>query len=172
MIAEMQKEKICVNKIIGRKKEIIEAKGDVIVPDIKPDILNSISASGVVCITKKEILDGKIRIEGSVNTYIMYLADDENSTIRSLNTEIEFSEIINFENCKNDMILDEITKLKNIECKVLNGRKISISANIELDISVYSNSNVEIITKLDNIEDAQILKKEVNLNSIVGVRNK
>ena len=36
------KEKISVNKIVDRKKELITIKGDIIVPDSKPDILNII----------------------------------------------------------------------------------------------------------------------------------
>ena len=49
----------------------------MIVPDSKPDILNTISTSGVVCVYKKEVLDGKVRVDGNINTYIMYMAEDE-----------------------------------------------------------------------------------------------
>ena len=54
MLLKLKKEKVCVNKIIGQKVENIVVEGDIIVPDIKPDILNTISASGNVCIYKKD----------------------------------------------------------------------------------------------------------------------
>lgn len=38
----------------GNKKELIMVEGDMIVPDSKPDILNTICTSGVVCIYKKK----------------------------------------------------------------------------------------------------------------------
>ena len=39
MLLNLKKEKVCVNKIVGQKLENIVVEGDIIVPDIKPDIL-------------------------------------------------------------------------------------------------------------------------------------
>ena len=47
---EAQRENLSINKLIAEKKEIIFAEGDMIVPDSKPDILNTICTSGVVSI--------------------------------------------------------------------------------------------------------------------------
>ena len=169
MVTDLQKEKLCVNRIVGQKKEAIEARGDIIVPDIKPDILSAIEANGNICIYKKEILEGKIKIEGTVNTYIIYLADDENGETRSLSTDIDFSEVINFDGCNSSMILDENLVVRNIECKVLNGRKISVNINIDVDIKLYSNSDIDIITNLENMDDVQMLRNSFQINSIVGM---
>ena len=94
MIVETLKENLSVNKLVCSKKEIIFAEGDMIVPDSKPDILDTICTSGIICLYKKEVLDGKVRLDGNVNTYIMYLADDSKDRIRALNTSIDFSENI------------------------------------------------------------------------------
>lgn len=59
MLLNLKKEKVCVNKIVGQKLENIVVEGDIIVPDIKPDILNTISSSGTVCIYKKEAMERK-----------------------------------------------------------------------------------------------------------------
>jgi len=99
MLLETEKETVCINQIVGQKEKEVEIEGDVIVNDIKPDILNIISTDAVPCIYKKEVMDGKVRIDGSINTYIIYLADDENSTARSLNTVLDFTQIIDVEGC-------------------------------------------------------------------------
>ena len=52
-------EKICINKIVGNKQDTVVVEGDAIVPDVKPDILNTISSSGTVCIYKKEAMERK-----------------------------------------------------------------------------------------------------------------
>lgn len=52
-------ENLCINKIVGSKNFEVTAQGDSIIPDTKPDILSDISASGNVCIYKKEILERK-----------------------------------------------------------------------------------------------------------------
>ena len=112
---------------------------DFVVPDIKPDILNTIRTNGTVCIYKKEIMDGKVKLDGCINVYIMYLADDEESSIRSLNTTLEFSKIIDFDAVKMGMILEDKVTLKTIECRVLNGRKVNIKSIMDVELKILSN---------------------------------
>lgn len=108
MQVDMAKESLCINKIVGQKTEKFMVEGDMIVPDIKPDILNTISTTGNVCIYKKEVLEGKIRIDGEVQVYVIYLADNENEETRSLSTSVDFTQIIDFENCNSGMSLEEM----------------------------------------------------------------
>lgn len=112
MQVEMEKESLNINKIVGQKIEKLVIEGDMIVPDIKPDILNTVSTTGNVCIYKKEVLEGKVRIDGEVEVYVMYLADNEKEEIRSLNTSLDFTQIIDFENCNSEMSLDEVVSIR------------------------------------------------------------
>jgi len=173
MVLETAKNQICINQIVGQKKEIIGVEGDVIVNDVKPDVLNIISSNGTVCVYKKEVMDGKIRLDGTINTYVIYLADDENGSVRSLNTNLDFTQFIDIENCKSDMTLDEDVSIKNFEWKILNGRKISLKAFIEINARVYSNNNFELITNLNSDDDIQVLNSNETIISLVGEgRNK
>lgn len=168
MLLKLKKEQVCVNKIIGQKVENIVVEGDIIVPDIKPDILNTISASGNVCIYKKEAMDGKIRIDGGVSLYIVYLPDTEEGGVRSLNTVLDFSKILDFDDCKIGMsIIDNIT-IKNIECKILNGRKISVRVILDENIKVFSNENIEIVNEIEDIKKLEKLEENLSINSLLG----
>ena len=169
MVLETANENLCVNKLLATKKEIIMVEGDMIVPDSKPDILNTICTSGVVCIYKKEVLDEKVRIDGSINTYIMYLADDTQDKVRGITTNLDFSEIIPVQNVKEGMQVSMQTKLKSIECRVINGRKIGIKATIEIDIKIYEREDIEIINDIQNAEGIQMLKQDLRVNSLVGM---
>lgn len=167
MAIETTKDSVCINQIIEQKNESVIVEGDSIIPDIKPDILSAISTSGTVCIHKKEILEGKIRIDGSINAYIMYLADDEDGMVRSINSDIDFTQVINMERVKPDMILETNVALKSIECRVLNGRKISTKAILDIGVKVSLNENVDIINEV-KLKDIQTLNKALNINSLVG----
>lgn len=169
MVVDTIKENLCVNKLVATKKEVILVEGDMIVPDSKPDILNTICTSGVVCIYKKEVLEEKVRIDGNINTYIMYMADDSKDKVRGLTTSLDFSESIQIANCKEGMNCKLNTKLKSIEAKVINGRKVGIKAAIEIEINIYSNEEVEIVNNVQNAEDIQILKEDLKVNSLVGM---
>ena len=99
MLLETEKENVCINQLVGQKKDEIVVEGDVIVNDIKPDILSIISTSGIPCIYKKEVMDGKIKIDGSINTYIIYLADSDENEVRSLNTVLDFTRDYKYGRC-------------------------------------------------------------------------
>ena len=169
MVLDTIKEKICVNKIVATKKEVILVEGDMIVPDSKPDILNTICTSGIVCIYKKEIQEGRVKIEGSINTYIMYMADDSNDKVRGLTTNLDFIESITVPNCRENMTCKLTTNLKSIEAKVINGRKVGIKAAIEVQIIIYENEEVEVISDIQEKNDIQILNEDIKVNSLLGV---
>jgi len=161
------KETLNVNKVICEKKEMINIQGDMIVPDSKPDILNTINTSGSACIYKKEVMDGKIRLDGNILTYIMYLADGGTDNIRGLNTGLDFSETINIPELEEGMNVDVMPTVKFIECRVINGRKVGIKVTLELSMKVYTSDAVEIITDM-NDENIQVLSKNMKINSLLG----
>lgn len=165
---EAQKENLNINKLVAERKEIIMVEGDMIVPDSKPDILNTICTSGVVSIYKKEAQEGKVRLDGSINTYIIYMPDGTEDQARGLNTSIDFSENINVSNCSEGMEIVSEAKIKTIEAKVLNGRKISIKATLEVNLKVYNQDSVEIINEIQNASNIQILKEDLKVNSLLG----
>ena len=169
MVLETVNENLCVNKLVATKKDILMIEGDMIVPDSKPDILNTICTSGVVCVYKKEVLDEKVRIDGNIHTCIMYLADDTQDKVRGLSTNLDFSEVITVPNSQEGMECNLQTKLKSIECKVINGRKIGIKATIEVEIKLYSKEEVQIVNDIQNAQGIQIRKENLVVNSLVGM---
>ena len=165
---DTKKEQLNINKLIAEKRQIIEAEGDMIVPDSKPDVLNTICTSGVVSIYKKEAQNGRIRVDGTVNTYIMYIPDEENDTVRGLNTSIDFSENIDIDNCLEGMNVIACARIKSIDAKVINGRKIGIKATIELTLKIFSSEEIEVVNEINGENDIQFLKEDLKLNSLVG----
>ena len=168
MIVNTIKENLCVNKKVATRKEIVFVEGDVIVPDAKPDVLNIICTSGVVCIYKKEMIDEKIKIEGNVDTYIMYMTDDSQERTRGINTSLDLSEVINIPNITSEMESNVCTNIKEIEAKVINERKISIKATIELSIEVYSKEEISIVNSLENTDEIKMLQEQLFVNSLIG----
>ena len=168
MEVDTTKQSLTINKLVSSKTKTVIIEGDMIVPDVKPDILNTIDTVGNVCIYKKEVLDGKIRFDGGINTYLIYLADSETDRVRGLNTTLDFTQIIDVEECTSDMDMIDQMKVKNIECKVLNGRKINIKAELEIQLQIYSNDKVEILKEINNISNVQTLNSKMAINTLVG----
>ena len=171
MAVNTNKESLTINKVLCEKEEMIFVEGDMIVPDSKPDILSAVNTSGSVCIYKKELMNEKIKIDGSINAYVMYIADNTEDNVRGININLDFSKIIDAPNCKDGMILNMVTEIKSIECNVINGRKISIKAGINIKVKVYTNENIELVNDVEENKDIQILKNTTNVNSLVGYGN-
>ena len=171
MEVDVNKQALTINKLVGTKNKNITIEGDVIVPDVKPDILNAIDSVGNVCIYKKEILEGKIRFDGGINLYLIYLPDSETETTRALNTTLDFSQIVEMDNCKPNMDVIAFTKINNIECQVLNGRKVKVKVELEINLQIYSNENVEVLKEIKNISNIQVLNSEMTINTLVGKGN-
>ena len=155
MVVETAKNQIVLNQIVGQKKENRQIESDVIVNDVKPDVLNVIATNGVVNIYKKDVMDGKIRIDGAINTYIIYMADDKQSQVRSLNTSLDFTQVIDMENARESMEAQVKVEVKNFDTRILNGRKINVKANLEISINIYSNESFNIVTGVEKINDIQ-----------------
>lgn len=164
MDCEFIKDSMNINQIVQNRKDIYTIEGDCIVPDIKPDILEIISTNGILNIYKKEMTDGKIRIDGSVNCFVDYKSENE---IRSINHTIEFSQIIQLENVKSDMNDCCNISLKSINAKIINERKINIKANLECAMNVTKISKVEYISGAT--ENVQRKEKSINTNSLFGM---
>ena len=167
MVADVSKEKLILNKLISEKQETIVVQGDMIVPDSKPDILSTLNTSGVVSIYKKEVQNGRVRIDGNVNVYIMYLADSSEDKVRGLNTNLDFSENFVLSDCTQDMRAELEACIKNIECKVLNGRKVNIKVTLDTKMKVFASEETEIMCDL-NDSNIQVLKPTHKINSLIG----
>lgn len=168
MEVDVSKQTLTINKLVSTKSKTVIIEGDMIVPDVKPDILNTIDSVGNICIYKKEILDGRVKFDGGINIYLVYLADSEEDVVRGLNTTLDFTQVIDVDSCTSDMDAISQMKIKNIDCKILNGRKINIKVEIEMQLQIYSNENVELLKEVNNIKNVQVLNKSAKINTLVG----
>lgn len=162
----MDKNNVVINKRIFSTSKSFEVTGDIIVPDIKPDIVNIINTNANSYIYKEEVNQGKIRFDGNVDTYIVYLAD--NGENRSIQTTLNFIETVEDANIFEGATVKEKIFVEQIEAKVLNERKISINANLRLSTEVYERVELEIPSNFETDSDTQIQKETLEIKSIVG----
>ena len=165
MEVDVSKQSLTINKLIGTKTKTVTIEGDMIVPDVKPDILSTIDSVGNICIYKKEVLDGRVRYDGGINVYLIYLADSETDITRGLNTILDFTQMVDMDECKQDMDIMDNMQIKNIECNVLNGRKINIKVEVEISIQLFLNQSIEVLKEINNVENVQTLNSKMTINT-------
>lgn len=155
---------INMTKLVGSEKKTKVIEGDVNVPDIKPDILSLTCVENDVFITKQEILDGKVNVEGTMEVCIIYMSEDENGSFKNLTGSFNFAESFNMNDINENSIVDLKVFKGPIECKVVNGRKVNIKSPVTLDIRVMNTSECNIAKDVVNEKNLELKKKNINLN--------
>lgn len=157
---------ININKKIASNTKNIEVTGDIIVPDIKPDIVSIVNTNATCYIFKMEVSTGRIRVEGNIDAYVVYLAD--NGENRSIGTTLTFLENIDDPAIKENSYVKQKIFLDEIEAKVLNERKISITAKATIKSDVYEEAKLNIPEDYEKIENVQKLEESMDIKSLVG----
>ena len=166
MNLEINSETVRLCEIISKEKRTKVIEGDMIVPDIKPDILSISNIDYDVFMTKKEIKDGKLYVEGLADVTGIYVAEDQNGSIKSLNNVFSFLEVFEIEELNAESIIKINIDEEPIEYKVMNGRKISVRMPIALNISVEKNCEHTIAKDVLNNTNIEMQKQQIEIYSL------
>lgn len=145
------------------------ADGDIIVPDIKPDILKIIQVDADACVTDKYIENGRLIVCGRVDYKILYVPDRENERIKSILTSMEFKQAADCggaDAC--DTKLFTAVNVERVEFNAVNSRKIRLRAVIGVDYEVCRLVNTEICVDIDD-ESAEKKKKIMRFENTVDI---
>ena len=165
MELQVQKEKINIKRRIAEKCKKIVIEKDVILPDNKPDIIKVLSDNSNICMSKKENMENKCKIEGGIETRIAYLTGEGKSRI--LKVEEMFSETLDVPGMSENCFTTEKTCVNLSQITILNERKIHYKAEIECCICVTCMEEVEFICGIEDEKNLQTLKQKKNINEFI-----
>lgn len=162
----MEKNIISIIKKSAEMQKTIEIKGDIIVPDTKPDIVNIIGTNSNQYIYKEDCQDGKYKFEGNVDAHIIYLSD--NGETKCIQTTLDFMDYIEDSKIKENMFTKYTIEITNIETRILNERKISVTIQLKICFSFFENNEIEFLDGFDSLENVEKLQETVELKSLVA----
>ena len=162
----MDKNTVSINKKMLEKQKVIELSDDIIVPDTKPDIVSITVTNANSYIYKEDLADGKYRFDGNVDAHIVYLSD--NGETKCIQTTLDFMDMIEDSIINEKMTTKYRIELVNVEAKVLNERKVSVSVKLKICFSFFECKEIEYIDNLESISGVEKLQESVSLNTIVA----
>lgn len=165
---ELQKKDFVINKLIKSGCHEVPVDGDIIVPDIKPDILKILQINGTCIITGKDVTEGKISIDGRVDFNIMYTPDSESEKIKSISSFFDFSHHIDNENISPDCYIQLDCDISRIDFQLINSRKLRIKSMVELNFETGILEQVSAAVEADESGNPQILKNTFKSLNILG----
>ncbi len=165
---QIEKQDIVMRKALYDATITTEAEGSIIVPDIKSDILKVLGVDAKTYICDKQITDGKVTISGKVMINVLYMPEGENSPCETINACFDFSETLKRSEFLQDMDLLCVPENQKVTYRVINSRKISVCAKIEIGVSVIAESNSSVVC--DVLDDECFTKKDIiEISGIGGV---
>ncbi|MCG8502078.1 MAG: DUF3794 domain-containing protein [Firmicutes bacterium] len=164
---ELSKELIKINELVGEDFSQTLVEGDIIVPDVKPDIARILQVDGIATITDKQVQQDRVVVNGVVNFKILYVPDDASETIKSICTNSNFSNTIEINSTDSNMQAQVDSDVEHIEFDMINSRKLNIKAVVGMNCKVINTPSMDFVTDIAG-EEVQVLKKTIKAYNIVA----
>ncbi len=164
MSVKLEKESIhlCEAKCLPYCQATVE--GDVIVPDVKPDIQKILEVASHVVINQKNIQTDKIHIQGTVNLNILYLPEqNEEWSVKAIQASQEFNHSIDVKGAKPGMNLCVDVETLPAEFMLLNSRKLSVRSKVGFLARLSGIKEMEIGTGLESDEEVEIKRSSIQI---------
>ncbi len=145
---ELLKEQLRLTETKVSKKALTACDTDLIVPDVKPDIIKILQVDGSAFITSKEMTDGSCKINGRVKYTVFYLPDNSENAIEAIHAEQDFSHKIDTFSDTSCMI-DIACDVERIDFTLLNSRKLAIKTTISLPYAIMENKSLSLAQGID-----------------------
>lgn len=164
---ELLKETVRIARTVYKGETKVMTEGDVIVPDIKPDILKLLQVDANSYITEITASEGRLDINGRVDMTILYIPDREGEKIRSVEESFDFTHKIENGKISEGMNAEVVSNVSRVEFSALNSRKVKIKASVGIDYEVCGVYETQIPFEIG--EEVQSRHETVKLRSVVDM---
>jgi len=168
MANELVKEKIVLDQSVGSELAQLLLEGDIIVPDIKPDMAVMLQADAKLVIDRTEILTDKVNFVGKLYIQVLYLARGEEKRVHSISLVSGVDDFINVDGVTSDMWVEVKADIVNLDFRMINDRKINYRAITQVAVKAESPQVFEVVVDIDGLPHNQQLKNNLTLNKSVA----
>lgn len=168
MAVELVRDLLTLDQTVGEGSSQALVEGDILIPDVKPDISRILSVDGSVNITEKEAVQDKVIVDGMVNFKILYVSDGGEYPVYSMDANAGFRQNIDMPNTDSDVNMDVLASIEHIDHDILNERKISVKTVVNVEAKTHTASRMEVLNNLMGVEDIQVLKRKIEYTDTIG----
>jgi len=144
----LTRKECCVDRIFSVSRPQILIKGDVYAEESKPAIARvcNVVAKPIVDAVMRD--DASINLEGHLTVCVLYITNDENIPICTLEDIIPFNYSINAE-CEKDFAADCSIHLESLSYTLANERTVCIRANADACIKIICKEKINVIDEIN-----------------------
>lgn len=164
------KEQVFLDQQRGSDNVQIMLEGDLIVPDVKPDMALLLQTDENVIIDRAEAGVDRVNYLGRLNISLLYVAKEVNKTVQAIQLTRNIDDFVNLEGVTKDMWVKARAEIVNMDYRVVNDRKVNYRAVINMSVVAEESAAHEVVVHMNEVPDNQLLKGNLHLNRTVERR--
>ena len=164
---ELVREKIFLDQSVGKETTQVLLEGDIIVPDVKPDMSLLLQTEPKVIIERVEVSSDRVNFIGQLSISVLYIAKTPEKPVHTMTLTAPLDDFINMDGVSKDHWVTAKADLLNIDYKMLNDRKLNYRAIVNITVSAERSDVHEMVVHIHDVSENQLLKKQLQVNRTV-----
>lgn len=165
VMLELQKKQIHMSRSKNAAGAQITFDEDFNIPDAKPDVGSVLLKQADVVMEELRQLSEKVIVKGRLDFELLY-AMEGSGQMKNLSGSLEFEESVGYPGLEPRDYVRCQTKVEDISIRVVNSRKLHISAVLGLELSAASGYLEEAARALSDAPDIAVLGKDMEVVSL------
>ena len=163
MELELEQEVILCYEMVGQASACQEETQESIVPDACPDVLRIADVCAQAFVSRWEAKEGQAAVYGFIQAAVLYIPELGHS-LRKLDMKIPFTAHIELSGLTSDCVLEVSTRLRCVDSRMLNPRKILLRADLATEITAFRRKDHAVCTGAFQADDEKICQLVSHLN--------
>ncbi|MBU3205937.1 DUF3794 domain-containing protein [Clostridium algidicarnis] len=166
---DVVRESIQYEQLLGENTSDTVFRGEYLIPDTHPDVLEILTVDVKPVIVSKNIMPDKIYVEGTLEYTILYLAneDEDRRGVQSINYSDKFSNYVDINGADQSMNCLVECDIEHMGASIVNERKIGLEGIVKIKAEVLKEYNYDIIKDIESTENLEMLKEPYILDQII-----
>lgn len=164
MAIEITRSPLKIDQIAGDERSQILVESDIIVPESNPDIGKILDVTGKISINSKEVIQDKVMVEGAVIYSILYLAENDDRHIASMEVDTSFTNYIDMPGVQPKMTSKILAELEHIDCDIINSRKLNVRSVMDVRMKVFDLVQLDVVDGFSGDWHIETLREPIALS--------
>lgn len=171
---EYRNKQVDVTQLAIHKNDIFRLKEEVMLPANYPNIFDIIFSNVTLNDVEFKALDEKLSIQGEMHIFVIYEGEGEEQPIRTFESVIPLSGILECAGCRESMIPDIQYEVGHLEVDIkpdLDGEERVISIEMVMDIlmRLYEEDRVELLTDVYGVtKEVDVKLKQAEFKQLLA----
>lgn len=165
---DLTKNSITLNQTYPEVNDSFFIEGDVIIPDVKPDVDSVLFVDALPVINDYSVNSGQITFSGDCEFNILYVSNETPSEIIRISTSIPFKNSFAAKNLSSESWINLSITPQKVSSLILNGRKLSVSAELNANLKYSNQNNITYIESAGDNETIKVLNSTKTIPTFLG----